>query len=57
MLSKFIVNQINESCHKISATLKPLDLGESEVYFLLSAFANMAISRGLADKMFIERAA
>ena len=40
--------QFEEKCY---------EAGESEVYFLLSAFANMAISRGLDDKMFIERAA
>ena len=33
------------------------EAGESEIYFLLSAFANMAIARGQDDKLFIERAA
>ena len=36
---------------------KCAEAGETEVYFLLSAFANMAISRDLSDKLFIERAA
>ena len=36
---------------------KCAEAGETEVYFLLSAFANMAISRDLTDKLFIERAA
>ena len=35
---------------------KCLEAGETEVYFLLSAFANMAISRGVEDRVFIERA-
>ena len=32
------------------------EAGESEVYFLLSAFANMAIARDSEEKLFIERA-
>ena len=36
---------------------KCAEAGETEVYFLLSAFANMAISRDMSDKLFIERAA
>ena len=39
--------QFEEKCY---------EAGEFEVYFLLSSFANMAISRGLEDKLFIERA-
>ena len=36
---------------------KCAEAGGTEVYFLLSAFANMAISRDIQDKRFIERAA
>ena len=36
---------------------KCTEAAETEVYFLLSAFANMAISRGQEDFLFIERAA
>ena len=35
---------------------KCTEAGDTEIYFLLSAFANMAISRGMEDVKFIERA-
>ena len=40
--------QFEEKCY---------EAGESDSYFLLSAFANMAIARSVEDKLFIERAA